>query len=264
MINEISPVFLMKMTKDISEAIWAQFPSYKEARFYIKKWHNEFPNDGWENFHIVDKNNHNRDIDLLATLHEVDSETLIKIAIDLGVETPGFIPSIPKFRNTLKDEYKAPSVAFESAFKQIETSPDQAISLANSTLEGIIKQILNDNRIETKLDSNQTLNKLTESILKEFELYPNSDLPKEIKTIGSSLLNINKNIEKLRSEKTNSHGKLEEHYIIDNSLYAYFIVNSIATVGLFMDSFYKEKYTRDMVWPNFSKENSHPFPGSTW
>lgn len=38
----------------------------------------------------------------------------------------------------------------------------------------------------------------------------------EIKTIGSSLLAITSTIERLRSEKTNLHGKLEEEYIISN------------------------------------------------
>ena len=38
------------------------------------------------------------------------------------------------------------------------------------------------------------------------------------------------------------HGKASEEYIIDDPLYAYFILNSVATLGLFIDSFYKKRF----------------------
>ena len=66
--------------------------------------------------------------------------------------------------------------------------------------------------------------------------------PKEIKTIGSSLLAINQTIEKLRSEKTNFHGKTNEDYLINDTIYTYFIINTVATVGLFLNSYYKTKF----------------------
>lgn len=45
-------------------------------------------------------------IDLKKTLHQIDGETLLKIAIDLGLDTPDFIPSIPMFKNELKSSLK--------------------------------------------------------------------------------------------------------------------------------------------------------------
>ncbi len=69
----------------------------------------------------------------------MDGETLIKIAIDLGVDTPDLIPSIPFFRNEIKAEYPTASQAFEKAYKEIEENPDIAIGLVNSALESIIK-----------------------------------------------------------------------------------------------------------------------------
>lgn len=69
---------------------------------------------------------------------------MLKIAIDVGVETPDLIPSIPVFRNEIKAEFESASAAFEKAFKQIEEHPDIAIGLANSVLESIIKAVLND------------------------------------------------------------------------------------------------------------------------
>ena len=234
----------MQLIENIEKAIWNNYSSYKKVEYYIKKWH---VSDGdWnnydENFSIIRKDSD--DIDLLSTLHNIDGETLLKIAIDLGIETPDFIPSIPIFRNELKSDYKTASLTFEKAFKQIEEHPDIAVGLANSALESIIKEILKDDRIKVKLNSKKTLYDLTSDLLKEFQLFPDSDMPKEIKTIGSSLLAINQSIEKLRSENTNMHGKTLDDYIIKDSIFTYFVVNSITTVGLFLNSFYQEKFPK--------------------
>jgi hypothetical protein len=186
------------------------------VKFYIEKWHKHSEgynfNDYWENFSIFltdDKN-----IDLTKTLHNIDNETLLKIAIDLGVETPDFIPLIPSFKNDIKSNYSTAYATFDKAFKQIETDPSLAVGLANSALESIIKEILKDERISGKIKGTETLYELTTIVLKEFQLFPNSEMPTEIKAIGSSLLKANQSIEKLRSEKTDVHGKTAEDYII--------------------------------------------------
>ena len=173
----------MKLAKDVHEAIWAEYKSYKEVRLYINKWYivEQDWNNYWENFTIQKKEN--GEIDLLATLHNIDGATLLKIAIDLGVETPDFIPSIPTFRNAIKSDYKIASATFEKAFKQIEEHPDIAIGLVNSALESIIKEILKDERINSKIKGTETLYSLTSEILKAFQLFPNSEMPTEIKTI---------------------------------------------------------------------------------
>lgn len=233
----------MQLIQEVEKVLWENYSSYKNVLFYIEKWHNEKWYDRFnrdENFIIYNKES--GDIDLPKTLHSMDGETLIKIAIDLGIETPDFIPSIPTFRNEIKAEYPSASATFEKAFKQIEEHPDIAIGLVNSALESIIKEILKDERIKIKFKSTDTLYDLTSKLLKEFKLFPDAELPGEIKTIGSSLLSINQSIEKLRSEKTNLHGKAKGDYIIEDPMYAYFIVNSVATIGLFLNSFYKKNY----------------------
>lgn len=231
----------MKLVKEVAEAIWAGYKSYTDVEHFIKKWHiiYDYYGDN-ENFCICRKAN--QSIDLENTLHGIDGETLLKMAIELGVDTPDFIPSIPTFRNAIKSEYETASATFEKAFKQIETHPDIAIGLVNSAMESIIKEIFKDERIQTKPRAGKTLYDLTSDLLKEFQLYPNSDVPTEIKTIGSSLLAVNQAIEKLRSEKTNLHGKTKDDYIIEDSIYTYFVVNSVATVGLFLNSYYKKKF----------------------
>lgn len=240
-IEIISPKYLMDLVKKVHEAIWKEYTSYKDVSFYINKWYiyDDNWNNGWENFSI--KNKANGEIDLLSTLHGIDSTTLLKIAVDLGVETPNFIPSVAVFRNEIKSDYQTANATFDKAFKQIETHPDIAIGLANSALESIVKEILKDSRISISYKETDTLYDLTSSLLKEFKLYPKSDLPGEIKTIGSSLLSINKAIEGLRSESTSFHGKTDGDYLVTDSIYTYFIVNSVTTLGLFLNNYYKTK-----------------------
>jgi len=251
--DTISPKYLMKLVESVNKAIWSEYESYKKVKLYIDKWYIWDLN--WENFQI--KTKPNGDIDLESTLHTMAGELLLKIAIDLGVETPDFIPLIATFRNEIKSDYKTASATFEKAIKQIENHPDIAIGLANSALESIIKEILKDTRLKTKPIAKKTLYDLTSELLKEFQLFPDSDMPIEIKKIGSSLLSVNQGIEKLRSEKTNVHGKTAEDYIIEDSLYTYFIVNSVTTIGLFLNSYYKKKFL-DTVSDN-DEDNELPF-----
>jgi len=237
----------MQLVNSVEQAIWDEYKSYKQVRLYIKKWHKNnyepsgFNDNYWENFTIVEKPN--KEIDLTSTLHTMTGSDLLKIAIELGVDTPDFIPSIPTFKNELKADFKTAYDTFTKAYKQIDTDPSTAVGLANSALESIIKEILKDDRISSKISGGETLYKLTLIILREFNL-TNDDHPKEIKTIGSSLLAINQAIEKLRSEKTNFHGKTTDDYLINDTIYTFFIVNTVATVGLFLNSYYKTKFPK--------------------
>ncbi|WP_025998759.1 abortive infection family protein, partial [Streptococcus mutans] len=173
-------------------------------------------------------------------------DKLLKMAIDLGIETPDFIPSIPTFRNELKADYKNASASFEKAFQNIEEDPAESVGYANSVLESIIKEILKDQRFD--IDATKLTNgKLVKAILKEFGLNPNSpQMPDEMKSIGSSLTTVSKAIEDLRSDKTSFHGHDSEKYLIDEPLYAYFIVNACATVGLFLINFYEKKFPKEV------------------
>ena len=79
--------------------------------------------------------------------------------------------------------------------------------------------------------------------MKEFNIL-DSNHPVEVKTIGSSLLAISQSIEKLRSEKTDFHGKTADDYLLNDTVYTYFIVNSVTTVGLFLNSYFKTKFPK--------------------
>lgn len=168
--SEMSPKYRAQLTEKINRAIWDLSPSnkYKNVRTYINACYENIDRD----FHI--KEDHEGDINLFSTLDSMNDETLLKVAIDLSIDTPDFIPSIPTFRNLLKTDYKNARNTFEKAFKQVEENPDTAIGLANSTLEGMIKEILQDDRLEVKPNSKKTLYDLTKDALKAFQSYPNA------------------------------------------------------------------------------------------
>lgn len=242
--DKVSPKYMVNLIAKVKETMWHEFSSYENVLFYIKRWHETY--DSWnENFRILYQDSASTRIDLLSTLHEMDEEILLKIAIDLGIETPDFLPSVPTFRNEVKANYETASSTFEKAYKLIETDPDTAVGLVNSALESIVKKILSDDRITIKWNDNDTLYNLVKVLLKEFSLYPTAEMPDELKSIGSALLTISQNVEKIRSTKTCFHGKKSGDYIISDSLYVYFVINSVTTIGLFLMSYYEKHYPRE-------------------
>ncbi len=262
--DKISPKYQMQLIKSIEQALWQEYGSYKEMLQYILKWHetssgfNSYINYT-ENFKVCYKDNDEKNIDVYSTLHGIDGETLLKMAIDLGVETPDFIPSIPVFRNEIKSNYQTASKTFEKAFKCIENDPSTAIGLANSALESIVKEILQDKRLKIQYNPKDTLYKLTQNILKAFGMFPSENIPMEIKTICSNLLGIGKSIEDLRSTKTEFHGKVNGDYIVSESVFVYLCFNSICTVGLFLLSYYKEIFPKQQIEQPESIDDVLPF-----
>ncbi len=245
--KDTSPSYQMDLIKKVETTIWKKYESIKNVSFYIQKWHKSGYDEcgGFcENFNITYQND--KDIDLSSTLHNMDGELVLKIAIDLGIETPNYIPAIPIFRNELKSSYKTASRTFEKALKCVESDPSMAIGLANSALESIIKEILNDSRIVTKWNPNNTLYKLAHELIDEFQLPSNIRMPMEIKKISSSLLNIAQSIEGIRSDKTEFHGKTSSEDIVTDPIFAYLCVNAVSTVGLFFLSYYEKKYPDSM------------------
>ena len=78
-------------------------------------------------------------------------------------------------------------------------------------------------------------------------------------TFFPSLLNcgICQSIEKLRSEKTDFHGKTDGDFVLSEPIYTYFIVNSVATVGLFLNSYFKTKFPKPE--PDIEEYDDLPF-----
>ena len=243
--QSISPKYQMSIVQKITDSLFEQFTSYENVEAYLNKWHqveHDNFNYFWENFQFYYRDEAKKKIDAAKTLHNVDGETLLKIAIDLGIETPDYIPSIPTFKNELKSSYEIASLTFEKAFRNVETDPSLAIGLANSALESIIKEILKDSRINVTWSEKETLTKLVGNLCKAFGFQSNGKFPTEIKTLASSLKSAGQAIENLRSDKTEFHGKTDGDLMITDAVYAYFVVNATTTVGLFLLNFYKSNY----------------------
>ena len=117
---------------------------------------------------------------------------------------------------------------------------------------------MKDEKFSSTKNPNETLYDLASKLLKEFKLFPQSDLPPEIKTVGSSLLAASKAIEEIRSKSTTFHGKTNDDYVVDDALYTYFIINSVTTIGLFLKSFYKLKYPK-LLTEDISNNDDLPF-----
>lgn len=243
--NEISPKYQMKLVQSISQALWQEYKSYADVTFYLEKWQIWY-SDQQANFYIIHKNNdYESPIDLNKTLHNIDGETLLKIAIDLGVETPDFIPSIPTFKNEIKSNYKTAGDTFEKSYKCVDSDPDTSIGLANSALESIIKEILKDKRITVRWNDTNTLQSLVKSICKEFGFSGEGDEPEEIRKLNSALITLSQAIEGIRSSKTRFHGKTSDDYFVTDPMLATCVINSVATVGLFLISYYEKKYPKN-------------------
>ncbi len=237
MYEEISPKYIMLLIDKINYTLYDMYtyPKYEKVEWYMQK-----RKQMWYNFWILkDKEEH---IKLIETLTNIsDNELIIKIAMDLWIETPWFIPAVSKIKNELKEENENIHDTFMKAFKEVEENPSLAIWMANSTLESIIKTILQDDRIVVDKKDGDTLYKLSIKIIKVIWLEP-KDLPEEIKQIWSWLLSSCQWIENLRSTKTDFHWKTKNDIVIKNSTYAYFVVNAVSTIGLFLLEIYKENY----------------------
>ncbi len=108
-----SPRQIMKIIEKIDKAIWNEYKSYQMVKTYILKW-----NTGWNgyngvNFEIVYKDEKEENINLIATLHNMDDELLFKIAVDFGVEIPNIIYAVPEIISYKSTDYKDVNLIFE-------------------------------------------------------------------------------------------------------------------------------------------------------
>jgi len=236
----------MQLIPKVEKQLWDLFDTskYQNVRRYIKKWHVDWYdfNEDRENFHIYYKDEGSKEIDLTETLHNMPAETVLKIAIDLGIDTPNFLPAISKFKNVLKERNKNAYQDFERASKNVYDEPDLSVALASSALDGIIKTILNHEvfKADEKIN-NAALTKQVGLIVKKLGLTEKT-APQEIITLASNIRSLGSTIDDIRSSKTAAHGKLEEEYKVDDPLWASFVVNACATLGLFLWEYFEKKY----------------------
>lgn len=238
--EQISPKYMMALIKRIKAELERQY-SIIEIQVYLERWIVEYDSFN-QNFWVFI--NDNGVLELDKTLQKIDDETLLKIAKDLEIETPDFLPSIPIFKNEVKSSYKTACKTFERACKIIDKEPDTAISLANAALESVIKEILKDERLDDgTYNSKDTLGKLIEKCLKKFNAFPSPFISQDVKQLGSGLISCCQAIENMRSNETLTvHGKTDSDFVIDDSSTAFFVVNAISTIGLFLLKQYQRVY----------------------
>jgi hypothetical protein len=239
---QIAPSITMTLVDKIEKKIWNKYSSYKNVLRYIRRWHQESPNNYDENFSVRFQDNGNN-IDLPATLDGMDDELLFQIAVDLNIEVPGLIYSVAEIKGMLADKYENAASTFDKACQKIYSEPSTAILMANSALERIIKKICADGTVD-KCKSSDTLYALTAHILKQFNFFPDKSLNANIRNIGSGLLNASQAIENLRSNHTDAHGTESE--VISDPLYAMLVVNSVSTIGLFLLGYYDKHYKQQI------------------
>ncbi len=249
--SKASPRQVMKIIDLTEKEIWKNYGSYDKVLSYINRWQEpiwDVNNTGWNghdgvNFKIIYKDQNNTQINLIKTLNHMDDDTLFRVAVDMGVQIPNIIYAVPQIIDIAADNYKDVHTVLENAFKKVNEDPSHSIALANSALETIIKIILED--INPDYNRKHSLYKLSQTIVKTFKIHHNGNEIEDIRNIGSGLLNIAQSIENLRSNHTKeSHGKLADDYIIDDPLYAQFLINSVSSVGLFLINFYERKYQK--------------------
>ncbi|MFA5593233.1 MAG: abortive infection family protein [Micavibrio sp.] len=240
----ISPSSMLDIIDRIEKAIWDKFETkkYQNVKRYISRWHKDFYDDRGNyygsNFEIVTQKD-SENIDLPATLDTMSDELLFQIAVDLNIEVPGLVYSVAEIKGVLSQKYEDVGRTFEKAHEKIYSEPSTAIIMANSALERIIKKICSDNSIDG-CNSKDTLYKLTLHILKQFNFFPDKSLNTNIRNIGSGLLSASQAIENIRSNNTEAHGTEDE--VISDPLYAMLVVNTVATVGLFLLNYYEKHY----------------------
>lgn len=250
----ISPLYMQQLKEQVEDELWNLFEKskYRQVGEYIARWHEDDGNF-WENFCIYTKDDH---IDLSATLAGMPNDILIKIAADIGVDTPGLLPCIPVMKNVLNQNNTNAYVNFERAVKNVYDHPDQSVALAASTLEGLFKTILGSSCGKTLSTStkNAALSELTSKVVKELIGTCDAETPVEIKTLAGQLRSLGSTIDSLRSDKSTAHGKADGEYVIDDALWAETVVNSTATLGILLWRLFERHQTQ------VAKEQPLPAP----
>ena len=235
----ISPKYMMGLIARVEKKLFDDFGDNSDIDYYLQKWVEQW--DYWNNNFDIARNI-DGDVDVRRTLHGMPPDVLIKIAIDLGIETPGMLPSIPMFQNTLKDQNPNAQENFERAIKNVGSHPDDAVALANSTFESVLKTIVADGGLDLTSEaiSRDVGKALSNKVIPALGFASGKEAPKAVNRLASSLLGMASAVSDLRNDKSSAHGSAPDDYVIDDPLWAELVVNATAAVGLFLWEFYSK------------------------
>jgi len=241
--KKISPKYVVSLIEEIKDCICKEFENDSLLEAYLRRWECNLT------FFSMRETRGTEIVNVIKTLQNEDDEKIFKIAVDIGVNIPHFVASVPIITDILieKPIYQKAHETFKEAQEKAMEEPANAIGLANSTLETIIKHILEDNNITVQYNKRDTLYKLTDKVLKAFDMFPSKDLQNHLTKATSGLLTFSQNIERIRSDCTKVHGKGKTQITINDEVLAYFVVNAVSTVGLFIISFYEKHYNNEDI-----------------
>lgn len=240
--GKISPLYMQRLKIRVESALWDLFDEskYRQVEEYVRRWH-EYDGNFRENFSVYEKDGH---IDLGRTLAKMPNNILIKMAADIGIETPGLLPCIPMMKNILGETNANAYANFERAVRDVYVYPDQSVALAASTLEGVFKAIIQNADPDASV-GNLSLSKLTSKVVKELVGTCDPSTPQEVKALAAQLRGLGSTIDNLRSDKSTAHGKAPGEYVVDDSLWAETVVNVSATLGIFLWRLYERRTGRE-------------------
>lgn len=156
-----------------------------------------------------------------------------------GSSSVGLTRACTDFESILLEQNTHAEEAFSKARTHADTAPADAVLRANMALESIVKTIAEDKRIGMPKVDNWSSSKLVKELVNRLGLAAGGDVPKEVKTISTSLMGLADAVAVLRSDRTDAHGKVGSAYMIDDPLWAELVVNASATLGLFLWRYYK-------------------------
>lgn len=159
----------------------------------------------------------------------------------LGGESLGIIGVVAGFETILQEQNECMARTLGRAREDVRRAPADAVLRANAALEGIVKTIAEDERVGMPNTGNCSSTKLVKDLVDRLGLAAGDFSPKEVKTIAGSLRSLADAVNSLRSDNTDAHGKMEGDYLIDDPLWAELVINSTATLGLFLWRYYRLK-----------------------
>jgi len=126
---------------------------------------------------------------------------------------------------------------FERALTNLAHDPEQSIASACSTLESILKAILDKKSATYK--GTEDIQELCKLVYAALKIAPDTASISEIKRIENGLLNAALGVGVIRSKFSTAHGRSDKQQRLDRS-HARLAVNAVSVIGLFLLECYLE------------------------
>lgn len=178
---------------------------------------------------------------VMSLLKSKTDALLIKIALDLGLGVQNRSLEVVEGFSNLLESNQLYSVTddFNRAFRNIDHDPEIAITSASSTLESICKAVCDF--FKEPYPASESMQHLISKTCKLLNLSPDQHADEQIKRILGGLNNVAIGIGVLRTKNSAAHGHGTKKCKL-NRRHSRLVVNSCATIGLFILETYYEKY----------------------